>query len=133
MIKFKNATPYGVFVHPTNTKYPRKIVHADINHMYPTIEISALETWHLVEKYLNEYHHKMVNVNLKFVEGHPISIIESSLKALEILKKYVDIKDYGEDNEDFFRYCVIDKQYVSSRSCNVISKEEYELLKEILK
>ena len=38
MIKFKNATPYGVFIKPTNTKYPRKIVHININNMYPKIK-----------------------------------------------------------------------------------------------
>lgn len=58
---------------------------------------------------------------------------QDSLKALEIIKRYVYIKDLGEDNGDFFRYYIEDKQYVSSRSCNVMSKEEYDILKELLK
>ena len=52
------------------------------------------------------------------------------LKALEIIKKYISIKV---DEDDFIPYYIKDEQYVSSRSCKVMSKEEYELLKEALK
>lgn len=50
-----------------------------------------------------------------------VSIIETALKALEIIKKYYSIK---EDLDDFIPYQLIDKQYVSNRSCIVMSKEE---------
>lgn len=62
-----------------------------------------------------------------------INNYEYCIKALNIIRKYVCIKDLGENNGDFFRYSINDKQYISSKSCNVITKEEYDILKEILK
>ena len=56
---------------------------------------------------------------------------QDSIKALNIIRKYVCIKDLGENNGDLFRYSINDKQYISSKSCNVITKEEYDILKEI--
>ena len=57
-------------------------------------------------------------------------VIEKELKALEIIKKYIKVT-YQED--ELFLYGFEDKQYVSLRSSNLMSKEEYELLKEVLK
>ena len=63
--------------------------------------------------------------------GKSLSIIDKALKALEIIKKYVSVED-SKCSGELFDYFIEDKQYISSRSCNVISKEEYELLKEVL-
>lgn len=63
-------------------------------------------------------------------ETPELETIEKELKALEILKKYVSIQ---ESNGDLFDYFIVDKQYVSSGSCNVITNKEYDLLKEVLK
>ena len=57
-------------------------------------------------------------------------IIEKELKALEIIKKYVGVQ---ESYDELFPYDIVDKQYVSSGSSLVISKEEYELMREVLK
>ena len=55
--------------------------------------------------------------------------IEKELKALEIIKKYVGIQ---ESYDEIFPYDIVDKQYVSTSSGLIISKEEYNLLKEVL-
>ena len=52
------------------------------------------------------------------------------LKALEIIKKYINIEETG---GDLFPYHIEEYQYTSSSSEKIITKEEYELLKEILK
>ena len=91
---------------------------------------TPLEVWSLVKKYMNAYHHQIVNADVESVEGHPISIIEDSLKALEILKKYIKLNETG---DDLFPYEIKECQYTSSRSQNIITQKEYELLKEVLK
>ena len=57
--------------------------------------------------------------------------LEKKLKALEIIKKYVAIDELIDDGE-LFMYSIRDKQYISSRSCLVMTDEEYKLLKEVL-
>ena len=59
-----------------------------------------------------------------------LEIIENELKVLEIIKKYVDIRD---EEGDLFKYSIVDKQYISSGSNLIMSDEEYELLKEVVK
>ena len=58
------------------------------------------------------------------------AIIEKELKALEIFMKYVS---FQEIDDDFFKYEVVDKQYVSNRSALLISEKEYALVKEVSK
>ena len=58
-----------------------------------------------------------------------LDTIEKELKALEIIKKYVGIQ---ESYDEIFPYDIVDKQYVSTSSGLIISKEEYNLLKEVL-
>lgn len=58
--------------------------------------------------------------------------MKKSLKALGIIKKYVAIDELIND-EEFTMYSIRDKQYVSSRSCLIMTKEEFDFLKEILK
>ena len=58
-----------------------------------------------------------------------IKIIKQELEALEIIKKYVDIRD---EEGDLFKYSIVDKQYISSGSILLIDDEEYDLLKEVL-
>ena len=53
---------------------------------------------------------------------------EKTDKALEIIKKYVGVR---ESYDEFFPYEIVDKQYVSSGSSLVISKKVYDLLKEV--
>ena len=55
--------------------------------------------------------------------------IRKELEALEILKKFIRIVDSG---DDLFPYSIRDEQYVSSRSCKIMSEKEYNLLKEVL-
>lgn len=55
--------------------------------------------------------------------------IDNVLKALDIIKKYYSLY---ESCDELFPYGLKDMQYVSSRSSNIMSKEEYDLLKEIL-
>lgn len=54
---------------------------------------------------------------------------EEIRQAFEIIKKYIKIYETG---DDLFPYSIKENQYVSSKSCNVITKEEYDLLKEVL-
>lgn len=56
---------------------------------------------------------------------------EKYRQALEIIKQYIHIEENGED--DLFPYHVRDVQYVSNRSCRIMSEEDYEVLKEVLK
>ena len=79
----------------------------------------ALEVWYLVKKYLNIYHHKFVkeNIDVETVEGYPISIIEDSLKALEIIKEKILDMDYFN---------------VIADRCD-LTYQEYELLRKVLK
>ena len=52
-------------------------------------------------------------------------------KALEILRKYVILEETG---DDIFPYSINENQYTSViNPNNIITKEEYELLKEVLK
>ena len=63
------------------------------------------------------------------LDAHELKlIVEKDLKALEIIKKYFEVL---EDEDDFFRHYIKDKQYVSSKSCFVMSEEEYQTLKEV--
>ena len=56
--------------------------------------------------------------------------IEKSLKALEILKKYIIIEESG---DDLFPYSIYENQYTSViNPNNIVTKEEYELLKEVI-
>ena len=61
-----------------------------------------------------------------------LTIIEKELKALEIIKKYYLPVNCEYDEYEIFKYYLKDTQYVSSRSYKLMSKEEYDLLKEVL-
>lgn len=64
-------------------------------------------------------------------DAHSLALqIAQDLEVLEIIKKYVDFK---ETDDDLFNYFVEDKQYVSNRSDNIITRKEYEKVKEVLK
>ena len=100
----------------------------------PKVDLTSkpLEVWSLVKKYMNAYHHQAINekVDVETVEGHPISIIEDSLKALEIIKNKnllwdIDWQPYEKDGD----YRAWDNEYFASIK---LTKEEYELLKEVL-
>lgn len=60
------------------------------------------------------------------------ALAKKYLDALKIIKKYIEIENYENDYAELIPYCFKDNQYVSLRSCKVMSKEEYELLKEVL-
>ena len=82
-------------------------------------DTSPLQVWYLIKKYLNIYHHQTVkeNIDVETVEGYPISIIEDSLKALEIIKEKIL-------NMDYFN--------VIADRCD-LTYQEYELLRKVLK
>lgn len=87
----------------------------------------GLEVWYLVKKYLEKEHHKIFkeDIPLKSIEGMPLDIIEKELKALEIIKSkelnVFFIKRYT--REDFNFMCRYEQR---------LTKEEYDLLKEVL-
>lgn len=93
--------------------------------------LNGLEVWNAVKKYLNLYHHQAVkeNIDVETVEGMPINIIEKELKALElIINKGVavgmlQLKEVGLNEYNDF---IGDKSLF-------LTKEEYNLLKEVLK
>ena len=60
-----------------------------------------------------------------------LDVVEKELKALEIIAKYIKIDE--EDEDDFFPYTIKDTQYISLSSAKVMTKEEYEIIKEVLK
>ncbi len=62
-------------------------------------------------------------------DSEDIQIVRKELRALEIIKKYISIKVIS---GDLFDYYIDDVQYVSTSSQNVMSKEEYDLLKEVI-
>ena len=123
-------------------------------------KLTPLETWYLVKKYLNEFHHRIVSedIEVETIEGHPINIIESALKRLEKidntttkmndkelimfdeevgkrLKALEIIKEKGNFlclhySEYENKYYIYDAELYMH---NELTKEEYELLKEILK
>ena len=63
---------------------------------------------------------------METVEGMPIKIIEKSLKALEIIKGFVNFNVYEMQGK---YYLTTGNNY---RGQILISKEEYDLLKEVL-
>ena len=69
---------------------------------------------------LKEYEQEFVYADEYF------DIIEKELKALEIIKPYCLVADYGCDNEE-------DRYELAFCKKVCISKEEYDLLKEVLK
>lgn len=101
-------------------------------------ELTALETWYLVKKYLNIYHHQAIkeNIDVETVEGYPIDIIETALKALEIIKnKQVDVGLLlaCESEPEYLNRCC--NRYWTNDKCGWkrLSQEEYKFLKEVLK
>lgn len=66
---------------------------------------------------------------IQFADSESKEIIEKELKALEIIKKYYKV---NETYDELFPYDIEDKQYQGNSSSLVMSKEEFELLKEIL-
>ena len=95
------------------------------------MESKGLKTWIAVKKYLNLYHHQTVkeDIELKTVEGMPIDTIENELKALEIIVKKLNIRvrkvEYSK-TDIHYHLCFYGLYSVG------ISKEKYDLLKEIL-
>ena len=76
-------------------------------------ELTPLETWYLVKKYLNEFHHRIVSedIEVKTIEGHPINIIETALKDYELMKQpkiiVVDKKISDDDLEKLINQGII--------------------------
>ncbi len=116
-------------IHTTLCTITTELSEQVVNNMKPKVDPDSkpLQVWYLVKKYLNLYHHQAISekIDVETVEGHPISIIEDSLKALQI------IKDKLEPYVDKYR----DLGYTIA--CNMIAigipQEEYEILKEVLK
>jgi hypothetical protein len=97
-------------------------------------ELEALKVWYAVKKYMNLYHHMSIkeNIDVKTVEGMPVDIIEKALKALEIIKKKkVDTyllaltKNVNQYNRLFEEHLI--------SLCRLLTQEEFDLLKEVLK
>ena len=84
----------------------------------------GLETWKLVRKHIDYISSLWLKEqrHIENVEGHPLNIIEKELKALEIIKKLhifdsVEWDDYEE---------------LAKEEKEIMTQEEYELLKEVL-
>ena len=60
--------------------------------------------------------------------------LEKQDKVIEILKEFIILSDNGECDDPFFKQYDISvkKQYVSNRSSLILTKEKYNLLKEVL-
>ena len=110
MNKIKNSAPYGVFINTRNPRKTKEIVKVNIKHMYPKIELTPLQA---LENIKNLFIGSPINPTQQF------GIIETALKALEIIKDNLDIIE------------IIKKG--SSQGLIDLPDEEYELLKEILK
>ena len=124
-------------------------------------ELTPLETWYLVKKYLNEFHHRIVSedIEVETIEGHPINIIETALKdyehsqqqrelcfkqAKELRECYKnELKNVSYYNNLALKYKkaleIIKEKILDMDYFNIIADrcdltyQEYELLKEILK
>lgn len=135
MIKFKNAAPYGVFVYPTNTEYPRKIVHVNINHMYPKMkktmqnkEITPLEEFEeLIETLTKDKDGYFDSTE----DAKKYDHIKNALKVLEIIKENCSI--YTESlfplgDAHWWNVHLRMRGYIADKK----EKEQFDLLKEVL-
>lgn len=110
-------------------------------------ELTPLETWYLIKKYLNTYHHQAVkeNIDVETIEGYPIDIIEKALKDYEKLKECYEneLKNTAYYNNLALKYKkafeiikekVLDMDYfnIIADRCN-LTYQEYNLLNEVLK
>ena len=96
--------------------------------------MTSLEALKEVNKYLTKYFNRALNrPEDTLVKWTEIDIIEKELKALEIIKKYIVLENNEDDEYELFPYTFKNKQYVSSGSCKVMSKKEYNILKEVFK
>ena len=78
----------------------------------------------IIEEIKNEYdvnHDPYLMMDLEKIE-----------KAIKIIIKYIVLENDEDDEYELFPYDFKAEQYVSSGSCKVMSKEEYEILKEVL-
>ena len=88
--------------------------------------IKGLEVWKLLREYLDKYTtlHLKEETHIESVEGYSLDTIEKELKALEIMTKSLGI-----GKEDFFYDNKTNTYYFVG---GVITKEKYDLLKEVL-
>lgn len=125
-------------IHTTLCTITTELSEQVANNVKPKVDLTSkpLEVWSLVKKYMNAYHHRAVeaNIDVETVEGYPISIIEDSLKALEIIyTKEVDInwltlQFEGADIKDVIEYV---ENYPTMCSDKPLTADEVTLLKEI--
>ena len=76
-------------------------------------------------EWLKHYENKIRESHQTF-RPNGFEIIEKELKALEIIKKIVKIVDYSD-------HTIVDGNLVILQGGEIKSKEEYDLLKEVLK
>lgn len=100
-------------------------------------ELIPLQVWYLIKKYLNAYHHQVVNADVESVEGYPISIIENELKDAEKYKKVFDILKRKKVDMKLLFWCFEKGNCLfynqnQVRDNKMLGDEEYELLKEVL-
>ena len=82
-------------------------------------------------KKLQEFLSEEVGIDIAYLPEYELLCeIGKELNALEIIKKYVGVQ---ESYDELFPYDIVDKQYISSGSSLNMTKEEYDLLKEVLK
>lgn len=63
-------------------------------------------------------------------DNYVIPVIEKELKVLEILKKWIVV---NETYDDLFPYEIkVKNEYVSNRSCLILTEEDYRKIKEWL-
>ena len=92
--------------------------------------MTSKEAFEEIIKACNFYHRQIANVDVDSIHGYPIKKIEKDLEVLEILKKWILV---NESYDDLFPYEIdVKQQYVSSRSCLVLTEEEFNKIKEWL-
>lgn len=98
-----------------------------INELLETKQFKIIETALIEQLLYKQDYERVMNEKNSLLEEYKKN--QNKLKALEIIKKYINIR---ESYDELFPYEIVDKQYISNSSELLISKEEYNLLKEVL-
>ena len=92
--------------------------------------MTSKEAFEEIIKVCNLYHRQIANVDVESIHGYPIKKIKKDLEVLEILKKWILV---NESYDDLFPYEIdVKQQYVSKRSCLVLTEEDFKKIKEWL-
>lgn len=96
-------------------------LRAYFNHEIALSRPQGLKIISSFEDYIKNLEDRIDNLETSYLRNR---------KALEIFMDYVS---FQEVNDDFFKYEVVDKQYVSNSSELLITDDEYKFIKEFEK